>query len=401
MKGITSGQEYDYIFAGGGAAGLSLALALRRNLTHAPTMLIIDRDRKEHNDRTWCFWTDHPTPYDHLVYHRWDQAEFISPTFRRRYDLAPYQYQMIRGIDFYEAARSELAGDRVDFLQARVEEVQDSRTAAQVLTDRRSYMGRWVFDSTFTPKDYFRGPAGYHYLKQHFKGWEVETPDDRFEPNVATLFDFRTPQKGAMRFFYVLPFDRRHALVEYTLFSSQLLKPHEYDRAIAEYLETTLGIPKYRTTATETGIIPMTDMPFTRRLGSRVMAIGTKGGQVKPSSGYAFLRILADAEAVALSLEKNGQPFDARASTWRYRLFDAIMLDVMDRHGGRMADIFTALFRKNSIQHIFRFLDESASPLEDLRLIASLPPGPFVQGLLKVGTRWKGSGVSRTKSTVG
>ena len=66
------------------------------------------------------------------------------------------------------------------------------------------------------------------------------------------------------------------------------MKPHEYDRAIAEYLETVLKIEKYRTLSIETGVIPMTDRPFPRKLGERIMAIGTKGGMVKPSSVMPF-----------------------------------------------------------------------------------------------------------------
>jgi lycopene beta-cyclase len=128
----------------------------------------------------------------------------------------------------------------------------------------------------------------------------------------------------------------------------------------------------------------MTDRPFPRRLGERVMAIGTKGGMVKPSTGYAFVRIQKDSAAIARSLEESGQPFTIPQSHWRYRLLDSIMLQVMYRNGDRMKEIFTQMFQRNSIQQIFAFLDEEAGIRDNLRLMASLPPLPFIKAFFKV-----------------
>ncbi len=378
-------KTYNFILVGGGAAGLSLAYALCQSSLKDQKILIIDRDRKTHNDRTWCFWTEQDTPFEHLLYHTWDQVEFASDTFQQVYDLHPYRYKMLRGIDFYEGMRANLSErPNIEFYQGSVEEVQDSNNAAQVLVEEEAFQGSWVFDSIFKPSDYANGPKGYHYLKQDFKGWEIETPTDAFNPGVVTLFDFRTPQKGEMRFFYILPFSKRRALVEYTLFSANLLQPHEYDRAISDYLENVRQIPQYRIRAVESGVIPMTDMPFPRQLGKRIMAIGTKGGRVKPSSGYAFLRIQQDSAAIVRSLAEYGHPFDVQQSPWRYHQFDTIMLQVMLRQGERTQEIFTRLFQNNPIQRIFRFLDETAPAAENLKLLASLPSLPFLKALLRV-----------------
>jgi lycopene beta-cyclase len=128
----------------------------------------------------------------------------------------------------------------------------------------------------------------------------------------------------------------------------------------------------------------MTDRPFPRKLGEHIMAIGTRGGLVKPSSGYAFLRMQNDAEAILNSLYKYGTPFHVSPSPWRYRLFDTIMLQVMHRQGNLMKEIFVQLFKNNKIQDIFRFLDEEASLPENVRLIASLPTAPFLKALFRV-----------------
>ena len=161
---------------------------------------------------------------------------------------------------------------------------------------------RWVFDSRFSLPAYRSRPRKHTYLVQHYLGWEVEASTAAFDPQVATLFDLRTEQRGGLCFFYILPHDKQRALLEYTVFSHQPWPRAEYERELRAYLEGTLSLSDYRMVGTEQGIIPMTDHPFRRRLGRRIMAIGTAGGMVKPSTGYAFARIQRDSRAIVRSL---------------------------------------------------------------------------------------------------
>jgi lycopene beta-cyclase len=187
-----------------------------------------------------------------------------------------------------------------------------------------------------------------------------------------------------MRFFYVLPLSERRALVEYVACTAPERAGEELDDALEAYLRTVLGLSEYRILAREGGANPLTDYPFPRRAGRRVMTIGTAGGRVKPTSGYAFTRIQDDSAAIVASLLRVGHPFDVPPDSRRYRLYDAILLDLMTHHGAAVGPIFTALFRHNSIQRIFRFLDEAGSLWENLFLIATLPPRQFVQALLRM-----------------
>jgi lycopene beta-cyclase len=84
------------------------------------------------------------------------------------------------------------------------------------------------------------------------------------------------------------------------------------------------------------------------------------------------------------SLVERGEPFGVPADSRRYRLYDSLMLDVIQRHGDRIKSIFTALFKNNPIERVFRFLDEAASPAENSLLIASLPPQLFLQSLFRL-----------------
>jgi lycopene beta-cyclase len=373
-------QRYDFILAGGGIAGLSLAYHLIHSPLRDCSILIIDRDAKDRNDRTLCFWTEQQTLFDSIVYRSWDRLQFVGEDFQRLIELGSYRYRMIRGLDFYHFVMEALAAcPNVDFVQGRIDLIEDSDEYATVLVGADSYAGTWVFDSLFSLARFAPNPARCHYLQQHFRGWEIETAEAVFDPGIATLFDFRTPQKGEMRFFYVLPFTGQRALVELVSGS-----PDHGDEALSDYVERTMGITSYRIVAKEGGVNPLTDCVFPRRTGRHVMTIGAQGGRVKPSSGYAFLRIQQDSAAIVQSMLTTGHPFDVPADSRWFRECDSLMLHVMQQHGGQMKSIFTAMFRNNPVRRIFRFLDETALLPEKLAMMVSLPLWPFLQALFRL-----------------
>jgi lycopene beta-cyclase len=383
-------DAYDFIIAGGGAAGLSLAYHLSFSPLKERSILIVDKDAKNQNDHTWCFWIEGPLLFDEIVCRTWNQIKFTGDDFDKIIDLETYQYRMIRGVDFYRFTHTALqARPNVEFLQGSVEQVEDADGEARVTVNGQVYRAGWVFDSLFAPGEFKPDTTRYHYLKQHFKGWEIETSQPVFNPQAASWFDFRTPQFNSMRFIYILPFSENRALVEYTLFSADLLTSREYELGLKNYLTGVLKLADYRILEEENGIIPMTDQPFPRRAGQRIMNIGTKGGRVKPSTGYAFMRIQRDSAAIVQSLLQNGHPFDVPPTRPRYNLFDTAMLQVMFRQGDLMKPIFTRLFQRNPIRRIFRFLDETGSWSENIQLLATLPPAPFVKALYNVSLRRK------------
>jgi lycopene beta-cyclase len=349
--------------------------------------LIVDRDDRPHGDRTWSYWSDRPTPFDSLACRTWDQLHLAGLNGELRVNLRRYRYRTIRGCDFYEHARRELSQQpTVTWLRGSVEAVEDGAEAACVIINRDKMTGRWVFDSL--PRSANASAIGrYHQLQLHFKGREIETDRAAFDPSAATFLDFRMPHAehlhGATRFFYVLPFDERHALVEYTEFSAMLLLPREYEQAIQAYLHEVVGLADYRVTRQEGGVIPITDRPYPRRLGRRVMAIGMRGGRIKPTTGFAFTRVQSDSAAIVRSLLTHDQPFDVPEDSSRYRLYDSMLLDIMEREPERIQSIFAALFKRNSIEHVLSFLDERASLAQNIQMFATLTPWPFLQALAR------------------
>jgi lycopene beta-cyclase len=185
--------------------------------------------------------------------------------------------------------------------------------------------------------------------------------------------------QGDFRFMYLLPVSRTESLVEYTLFSSELLPREEYEAEIRAYMETHFPGVGYEVAETEDGIIPMTEQPFPRRGGQRIMYTGTKGGRVKASTGFAFHRTQRDSQAIVDSLRETGQPFHADQPPARYRTFDAMLLSLLHRRGEWVAHrVWPDLFEKNPLPRLWRFLNEEGDLKENVALMNTVPWFPFI-----------------------
>jgi lycopene beta-cyclase len=123
----------------------------------------------------------------------------------------------------------------------------------------------------------------------------------------------------------------------------------------------------------ERGAIPMTDAPFPRRTGRRVIRLGTAGGATRPSTGYTFSAMARQAEAVARALAEGRDPLPPRPYPRRHRVMDAALLRALD---GDLVDgpaFFRRLFDRHPAERVLRFLDGASTPSEDLRIMASSP----------------------------
>ena len=277
-------KQFDYIIAGAGAAGLTLAYLLMGYEDKQKTILIIDKDSKTLNDRTWCFWEKEENLLEPLVFKKWTQAKIGTSNWSKTYTLEPYSYKMIRGIDFYQFMKKALDKPNITWIQ---EEIISIDQKGQVSTSESTFSGQLVFDSTFQ-LDQLRESSA-NTIIQHFKGKIIKTNSPQFDEHTATYMDFSVDQEGDCRFGYILPFDKQTALVEYTLFNKTLLSQEEYDNRLVKYIQK-LGIENYEVIEEEFGVIPMTDFKFITRQSPQVFNIGIKGGFAKASTGYSFLR---------------------------------------------------------------------------------------------------------------
>ncbi|MEM6633157.1 MAG: lycopene cyclase family protein [Bacteroidota bacterium] len=391
-----SNHHYDYIIVGGGAAGLSLAYYLTLSTHCEKRVLILDKKAKTQNDRTWCFWTDTDLPYKSANLTAWYSLSFFCNDFAKSQSIDPLRYVYINSLNFYQEMAQQLAEyPSFETKVAEVFEIEEMEDIVWVNTKEGFYSAKWVFDSRLSPP--VSSPK-HMVLLQQFYGLWIETPEASFDASAATLMDFRISQENAVHFMYVLPISENKALVECTTFSDNLLNWEAYIAQIVHYLKHKVGVKEFSIQETERGIIPMTNIPFPKQVGKRVIPIGRAAGLTKPSTGYTFLNIQKDSQEIVQSLEETGTPYMRSSRKNRYIFYDTLLLYLIQHEPTKIPIIFSELFKKNDFPKILRFLGEEGSLWEDLRIILKLPWSPFLKAYWNYYVRAKHTDI-RTKKT--
>ena len=373
-------KQYDYIFTG---AGLSALMTVYKMVVSGKfqnkRILLLDENAKQTNDRTWCFWAEASSLWDPSISKKWDSALFANANFQLNLDLHPYRYSKIQGLDFYNQIFELIAKqNNIDFVQEKVLDIEESESIVLVKTESQSFSCSQLFNSIYNTNGVNR-QSKYPLLQQHFVGWFIQTETPVFNPEQATFMDFSVTQKGNTRFMYVLPTSETEALLEYTLFSKELLSKEEYETEIENYIQR-LGIRQYQIVEKEYGNIPMTCYPFWKHNTQNVINIGTAGGWTKASTGFTFKNSdKKSTELVSfLETQTDFKKFYKKTKFWFY---DLLLLDILDQKNETGAAIFSALFQKGNTQLIFKFLDEETSFWEDLQVIWKCPKGLFIKAL--------------------
>ena len=375
-------QNHDYIITGSGASGLMLAYRMAKDsFFDTASILIIDKEKKTSNDRTWCFWENDKGEWDDLVHKSWNKILFDSHSYKKSIPLQSYTYKMIRSAKFYEKLWNFIdSKNNISFIKANVTSISDTPEGAFVETSTGQYRAVMLLNSIDLDQKYTRQEE-YPVLLQHFTGWFIETKKNVFDDSVATFMDFTVDQKMNTRFMYVLPVSANKALFEYTLFSKDILTKEEYERELQKYLELN-SISEYTIIEKEKGIIPMTSFKFWQDNSKNILNIGTVGGWTKASTGYTFKNTSKKTIQLIAFLKTENDFTNFRKKT-RFWFYDLLMLDVLANHNHLGSNLFSKLFQRSSLKNVFRFLDEETSFIEDLRIMLSMPPLRFIIALFR------------------
>ena len=375
-------QKFDYIITGSGASGLMMAYRMANDaFFDDKSILLIDKEKKNSNDRTWCFWEQGTGEWDGILTKKWEEILFKSDTFSDEILIAPYSYKMIRSAQLYEFLWKKInSKENISFVEDEVLNISHRTNIGSVLTKKTEYHGKKVINSILFDQGY-KQQAKYPVLRQHFLGWFIETKEDSFDDTSATFMDFTVAQKKNTRFMYVLPMSPRKALFEYTLFSKKLLSKDEYEEEIKIYLEQR-GIQNYTIIEKEQGVIPMTSYKFWKHNSKNVINIGTSGGWSKASTGYTFMNITKKTKELVTFLKGDDSFLNFRKKT-RFWMYDLLLLDVLSKENHIGASFFSNLFKKNSVQSIFKFLDEETTFKEDLKIMLSSPSLRFTKAFFR------------------
>ena len=376
-------MRYDYIFSGMGLSTLMiLHKMIREGACKGKKILIVEADVKNQNDKTWCFWEKGSGTWDFLLKKSWKEAFFISDGIKVNCLEDGYEYKMLESKVFCNFVLQEIKEyDGIHIVHDKVNGFEERGEFVLVFADENQYEARYFFNSVLD-RNVIQNNVHFPLLQQHFVGWFVQTELPFFNNNQATFMDFSVGQKGNTRFMYVLPISKNEALIEYTLFSPDLLSEEGYEDEILLYLKSQ-GINDFKITAKEKGNIPMTSYPFWNDNSKRVLYIGSAGGWTKASTGYTFKNADKLSDEVIELLRNENVDFTQFKSSNRFTFYDRLFVRVLYSENTVGKLLFTKMFSKVHPDTILRFLDEESSVSEELQIIWACPKWPFIKALFK------------------
>lgn len=351
-------QQFDYIFAGFGLSGMTLFYELSKDPDFAKkSVLIVDRDTKTQNDRTWSFWAEGDIELQHLVKKQWKRGDFYTMQGEHlplRFEN--HSYNTIEGTDFYAFMNDFVA--KFSNVQRMQADILSLSNEGILQTSQGEFSGKLVFRSYFDQSD-FQPEKAKQFIWQHFYGYVIKTKEVRFDADTFSFMDYRYTDAHLTNFFYVLPYANNEALVEFTEFSGKMYSEAEYKKKLEDHISKNLGIDAYEILLTEYNAIPMTDFQMNTVQSKHVINIGSLAGYLKPSSGYAFTRTLARNNKLAKAII-SGEKLTEKSlnSSATYKAFDDAVLYLIATGRVHGAMIFAALFKKRGPDFVFRFLDE-------------------------------------------
>lgn len=377
-------NRYDVIIAGAGASGLSLLWYFLKSeaLGHLK-ILLIDIDLTPKDDKTWCFWDSGSFPIDDIYHHTWKNLQVNAYSQSLREELSLYKYHCIRSLDYAEKILNMAkANNRVKLIETEILDFTHDQNTGIISTKKGEFTAETIFQSVLKSRDFQESKVDISMF-QHFLGWEIEIDKDLFDPDTALLMDFDVDQQHGFTFIYELPFSKNKALFEYTLFSPDILNESEYENGILTYIKNKYGLNRkdFKIARKEKGAIPMEDRKYSSWYCPRVMNLGTVGGLTKPTTGYTFRRIHERCQMIVDSLENNKPIPDHPPSSYRFRVYDMMLLNILTKDTDTSVRIFYDLFRKNGFDRILQFLEEKTSFQQELAIFSSLPYAPFFKSI--------------------
>ncbi len=350
------------VIIGGGCAGFSLARKANQ-LKRGVTVLLTGGAKRQ--DHSWGFFlTEDTADAASMVRKQWQKWQIVTNDARVTQMADKHPYAGLESKAWLTACKEAAALHGVKLSTASVSNVEGNI----ITTNQGQISADIIYDSrpTNIPKD---------MMIQSFIGHEIQTASAVFDPDCATLMDFRCDQSKGIHFIYVLPYSDRQALIESTMFSPNIQDDAFYEGAIKSYLGDQFNIDQVITLRREKGAIPMGILP---NPSGDAIPIGGRGGAIRPSSGYAFGFI----QKQIMRVLKGDTPLPHQAIDL---LMDRVFLRVLRQCPDIAPTIFSRMANALTGDEMAKFMSGEASNGLRIKVILAMPKLPFLMALLKGG----------------
>ena len=368
-------NHYDIIFAGWGASTCILMIEMEKNdLLKNQKILIIEPNEKIENDKTFCFWAEEKDEiyqsYQSIISNQWNGVQINA---NKSAPIKPVKYYHLDSINLYSWSGRIAEKYNISQLREKVMVIEGSHEIT-LTTEKSQFFSEWVFDSR--PLDFNRFKNGKFNISQSFFGFKVKFLEKKINPDVYQMMDFRVSQSNATQFIYILPYSENSALVELTRFGKKLLTEKEAEIELDKYINEFFG--SYEIMDREKGIIPMNSAVSNQNSPNKCVSIGTRAGNVKPSTGYAFKNMVNHSKQICKNGKLNTSKVKIRK---RFHFYDQLLLIILTLWPKKGQPIFERLFKIKSASFVLKFLDEKTTIKEELSMFSKLQIGIFIKSV--------------------
>ncbi len=373
----------DFVILGGGCSALSFINQVIEKKVTKYSFIIIEKQKKYADDKSWCFWSDNIKKNKNIVEASWSSFSFNLGSKTNFLSSINFKYYYIRSIKFYESIKKKISNCSHIMLKLNetIISIKNKKNYYEVITNKDVYLAKNVLDTRPNINIYKKNP----FLYQCFVGYEIKSGENiNLKKSNAYLMHNMYTANNKFYFEYILPIGKSTYLFELTTFTKKDLSLKIIEKELKIVLSKYFNKP-YKIIRKEYGKIPMgfvNDKLIKNQ--KNYFVSGSLAGSIRPSSGYAFVDIQKWSEKAANNLKIKGNLDILEKPELVKNFLDKIFLKVISSDISKAPLIFYTFSKNISPATFIKFMLGEANLVEYLRIIYAMPKRIFLKCLIKI-----------------